>query len=106
MDHQIFTAKYKSVLRKVRPFNESMPQDLNSPLERPPLERHPYETPLSPNPPIFQETFKLTHERLQAVNFGPSGWLSNEEINVIKNFITLRAKAIAFCEEEGGLLKH
>ncbi|MBW0514392.1 hypothetical protein O181_054107 [Austropuccinia psidii MF-1] len=61
--------------------------------------------PLS-NPPIFQETFKVTHERLQAVNFGPPGWLSNEEINLLKNFITLREKAIAFCEEERGLLKH
>ncbi|MBW0547120.1 hypothetical protein O181_086835, partial [Austropuccinia psidii MF-1] len=61
MDHQILAAKYKSVLKKVRPVNEPMPQDLN-----PPLSRDPYETPLSRNPPIFQETFKVTHERLQA----------------------------------------
>ncbi|MBW0544922.1 hypothetical protein O181_084637 [Austropuccinia psidii MF-1] len=74
MDHQILAAKYKSVLKKVRPVNEPMPQDLNPPLERPPLERDPYETPLSPNPPIFQETFKVTHKRLQAVKFGPPGW--------------------------------
>ncbi|MBW0578662.1 hypothetical protein O181_118377 [Austropuccinia psidii MF-1] len=106
MDHQILAAKYKSVLKKVRPVNEPMPQDLNPPLERPPLSRDPYETPLSPNPPIFQETFKVTHERLQAVNFGPPGWLSNEEINLLKNVINLREKAIAFCEEERGLLKH
>ncbi|MBW0579967.1 hypothetical protein O181_119682 [Austropuccinia psidii MF-1] len=59
-----------------------MPQDPNPPLQRPPLSRDPYETPLSPNPPIFQETFKFTHERLQAGN------------------------AVAFCEEERGLLKH
>ncbi|MBW0504055.1 hypothetical protein O181_043770 [Austropuccinia psidii MF-1] len=65
MDHQILAAKYKSVLKKVRPVKEQMPQDLNPPLERPPLSRDPYEIPLSPNPPIFQETFKATHERLQ-----------------------------------------
>ncbi|MBW0534912.1 hypothetical protein O181_074627 [Austropuccinia psidii MF-1] len=106
MDHQILAAKYKSVLKKVRPVNEPIPQDLNPPLERPPLSRDPYETPLSPSPSIFQETFKVTHERLQTVNFGPPGWLSNEEVNSLKTFITLREKAIAFCEEERGLLKH
>ncbi|MBW0563244.1 hypothetical protein O181_102959 [Austropuccinia psidii MF-1] len=61
MDYQILAAKYKSALKKVRPVNEPMPQDLNPLLERPPLSRDPYETPLSPNPPIFQETFKFTH---------------------------------------------
>ncbi|MBW0554043.1 hypothetical protein O181_093758 [Austropuccinia psidii MF-1] len=83
-----------------------MPQHLNPSLEIPPLSRDPYETPLSPNPSIFQENFKVMHERLQAVNFGPPGWLSNEEINLLKNVITLREKAVAFCEEERGLLKH
>ncbi|MBW0573502.1 hypothetical protein O181_113217 [Austropuccinia psidii MF-1] len=78
-----------------------MPQDLN-----PPFSSDPYETPLSPNPPIFQKTFNITHERLQEVNFGTTGWLSNEEINLLKNVITLREKAMAFCEEEKGLLKH
>ncbi|MBW0542551.1 hypothetical protein O181_082266 [Austropuccinia psidii MF-1] len=83
-----------------------MPQHLNTALERPPLSRDPYETSLSPNQPISQETFKVTHERLQAVNLGPPGWLSNEEINLLKNFITLREKARYFREEERGLLKH
>ncbi|MBW0578609.1 hypothetical protein O181_118324 [Austropuccinia psidii MF-1] len=92
MDDQILAAKYKSVLKKVRPVNEPMPQDLNPPLERPPFSRDPYETPLSPSPPIFQENFKVTHEILQAVNFGPPGWLSNEEINFLKNVITVREK--------------
>ncbi|MBW0462625.1 hypothetical protein O181_002340 [Austropuccinia psidii MF-1] len=100
MEHQILAAKYKLVLKKGRPVNEPIPKDLN-----PPLSRDPYETPLSPNPPIFPETFKVTHERLQEVNFGPTGWLSNEEINLIKNLITLREKEISFCEEERGLLK-
>ncbi|MBW0498251.1 hypothetical protein O181_037966 [Austropuccinia psidii MF-1] len=106
MDCKILAAKYKSVLEKVRPGNEPMPQDLNPPLERPPLSRDPYETPLSPNPPLFQETFEVTNEILQAINFGPPGWLSNEEIILLKNFIALREKAIAFCEEKRGLIKH
>ncbi|MBW0501217.1 hypothetical protein O181_040932 [Austropuccinia psidii MF-1] len=40
------------------------------------------------------------------INFGLSGWLSEEELNLLKNVILLRQKAIAFCEEERGVLKH
>ncbi|MBW0553788.1 hypothetical protein O181_093503 [Austropuccinia psidii MF-1] len=106
MDHQILGAKYKSVLKKVRALNEPMTQDLKPTLEIPPLSRDPYKKPLSPNPLIFQETFKVIHERLQAVNFGPPGCLSKDEINLLKNIINSREKAISFCEEEIKLLKH
>ncbi|MBW0571090.1 hypothetical protein O181_110805 [Austropuccinia psidii MF-1] len=40
------------------------------------------------------------------INFRPSGWLSEEETNFLRNVILLREKAIAFCEEERGVLKH
>ncbi|MBW0552320.1 hypothetical protein O181_092035 [Austropuccinia psidii MF-1] len=73
MEAQANAAKYKSVLKKVRPVNEAMPQDLNPPLERPELSRDPYETPLSPNPPPFFETSKVAEERISMINFGPSG---------------------------------
>lgn len=39
------------------------------------------------------------------VNFGPDGWLLPDELNLIKNILSLRKKSIAFCEEERGLLK-
>ncbi|MBW0592609.1 hypothetical protein O181_132324 [Austropuccinia psidii MF-1] len=106
MEAQANTAKYKSVLKKARQVNEAMPKDLNPPLERSELSRDPYETPLSPNPPPFFETSKVTKERISMINFGPSGWLSEEEINLLKNVILLRQKAIAFCAEERGVLKH
>ncbi|MBW0549327.1 hypothetical protein O181_089042 [Austropuccinia psidii MF-1] len=83
-----------------------MPQDLNPHLERPELSRDPYETPVSPNPPLFFETSKVTEERISMINFGSSGWLSEEDINLLKNPILLRQKYIAFCEEERGILKH
>ncbi|MBW0509983.1 hypothetical protein O181_049698 [Austropuccinia psidii MF-1] len=83
-----------------------MPQDLNTPLERPELSRDPYKTPLSPNPPPFFETLKVTEERISMINYGPSGLLTEEEINLLRNFILLRKKAIEFCEEERGILKH
>ncbi|MBW0509026.1 hypothetical protein O181_048741 [Austropuccinia psidii MF-1] len=40
------------------------------------------------------------------INFGPSGWLSEEETNLFKKFILLREKAIELCEEERGILKN
>ncbi|MBW0582646.1 hypothetical protein O181_122361 [Austropuccinia psidii MF-1] len=83
-----------------------MPQDLNLPFERPELSRDPYETPLSPNPPLFFETSRVTEEIISIINFGPSGWLSEEETNLFENFILLRQKVIAFCEEERVVLKH
>ncbi|MBW0571107.1 hypothetical protein O181_110822 [Austropuccinia psidii MF-1] len=82
-----------------------MPQDLNPPLERPELLRDPYETPLSPNPPLCVETLKFKKERISMINFGPSGWLSEEEKRLSKNAILLRERAISFCEERG-VLKH
>ncbi|MBW0522847.1 hypothetical protein O181_062562 [Austropuccinia psidii MF-1] len=100
MEAQSNAEKYKSVLKKVRQVNEAMPKDLNLPLKRPELSRYPYETPLSPNPPLFIETSKATEERISIINFGPSGWLSEEETNLLKNVILLREQAIAFCEEE------
>ncbi|MBW0580279.1 hypothetical protein O181_119994 [Austropuccinia psidii MF-1] len=106
METQSNAAECKSVLNQVRTFNEAMPQDLNPPLERPELSRYPYETPLSPNPPLFIETLKVTEERISVLNFGPSEWLSEEETNLLKTFILLREKAIEFCEEERGVLKN
>ena len=45
--------KYKPVAKKVKPVNQPIPQALNPPLQRPPLSRNPYETPLTPHPPEF-----------------------------------------------------
>jgi hypothetical protein len=108
MQHQLecLAAKYKSTTKKVKPVNQPMPLSLNPPLSRPPLSRDPYNTPLTPNPPSFQPTSKVTEERLKLINFGPTGWLSDEELNLFYYVITLRQAALAFCEAERGLLKH
>ena len=98
--------KYKPVAKKVKPINEAIPQLLNPPLRRPALSRDPFKTPLTPNPPEFQPTKKVTEERLKVVNFGPEGWLSKEELKLFKYLIVLREKALAFSTEERGLLKH
>ncbi|MBW0474881.1 hypothetical protein O181_014596 [Austropuccinia psidii MF-1] len=106
MEAQEDAGKYKYVLKKVRPVNEAMPHSLNPLLERPELSLDTYERPLSANPPLFIATLKFTEERITIINFGPSGWLSEEEMNLLKNVILLREKAKAFCEEERGILIH
>ena len=90
MRGQIHTAKYKGVAKKVRPVNQPMPQDLNPPLERPPLSWDPYKSPLTPFPPEFTETRRITAERLEAVNFGPPVWLTMEELKQLKHVIVIR----------------
>ncbi|KAH9442353.1 hypothetical protein Pst134EB_028609 [Puccinia striiformis f. sp. tritici] len=55
-----------------------------------------------PFPPEFQETERVTHERLKSVNFGPPGWLTDEELKLLLYVIVLREKAIAFTERGEG----
>ena len=99
-------AKYKPVAKKIKPVNQPMPISLNPPLTRPTLSRDPYSTPLMTHPPDFTPTHKITEERLALINFGPTGWLSEEELKLMKHLITLRQGALAFSEGERGLLKH
>ena len=58
------STKYKSVLKKIKPINVPMPQGINPPLQQPPLSRDPYLTPLTPHPPEFSPTLKITEEKL------------------------------------------
>ena len=43
---------------------------------------------------------------MKVVNFGPEGWITEEEKKLFLHIIVLREKAFAFCPEERGLLKH
>ena len=103
---EVNAAKYKPMAKKVKPVKEPMPLNLNSPLRSPPLSRDPYKTPLTPFPPEFAPTWKINEERLKVVNFGPPGWLSSEELKLMKHIIKLRQDSLAFCAEERVLLKH
>ncbi|PLW57900.1 hypothetical protein PCANC_01042 [Puccinia coronata f. sp. avenae] len=98
-------AKYKPVARKIRPVNVPMPQGLNPPLRRPPLSRDPYQGLARSLVGPFSPKGRVTQERLSVVNFGPDGWLSPDELNLIKNILAERNEAIAFNEGERGLLK-
>ncbi|MBW0467012.1 hypothetical protein O181_006727 [Austropuccinia psidii MF-1] len=90
MEAQANSEKYKSVLKKIIPVNESIPQGLKPTWERPELSRDPYETPLSVNQPLFIATLKVTKEIIAMINFEQSRWLSEEEINLLRKLILLR----------------
>ncbi|KAK4698134.1 hypothetical protein P7C70_g8103, partial [Phenoliferia sp. Uapishka_3] len=48
---------------------------------------------------------RLTDERIAMMDFGPEGWLSSEERNLILNVLQLREEALAFDGSERGKLK-
>ena len=93
---QVNASKYKSTTKTIKPVNEPMPQNLNPPLCTPPLSRDPYENPLTPFPPAFTPKSKITEERLKVVIFGPPGWLSKEELKLMKHVVKLRQGGLAF----------
>ena len=99
-------AKYKPVAKKIKPVNQPMPISLNPPLTRPTLSRDLHSTPLMTHPPELTPTHKITEERLALIYFGPTGWLSEEELKLMKHLINLRQGALAFSEGERALLKH
>jgi hypothetical protein len=89
--------KYKPVAKKVRPQNEPMPQDLN-PLLRP-IEWD--RDPLSRVSPRFTPSEKITTERIEGLNFGTEGWLSEEEFPLLADVVKLREKVLAFDRKKG-----
>ncbi|MBW0529869.1 hypothetical protein O181_069584 [Austropuccinia psidii MF-1] len=91
MEAQENAAKYMSVLKNVILVNEAMPEDPNTPLERLELSRDTYERPLSPNPPLFIETSKVTEEGISMIKFGPSELFPEEEVNVLKKCYITKA---------------
>ncbi|KAK4701455.1 hypothetical protein P7C70_g4776, partial [Phenoliferia sp. Uapishka_3] len=97
--------KYKPVGKKILPIPIALPTTDNPPLRRPPLSRDPYQTPLKPNMPRFVPGGKLSEERIALLDFGPEGWLSDEERNLILMVLRLREKSIAFDGKERGKLK-
>ena len=97
--------KYKPVAKKVRPVPTYMPHPeaiVFKPIdvgELPPL-------PTSPKPlSEFVPTERITRERLQKMlSTIPAGFLWPAEIDLLVDVIVRREKAIAFCDNERGVL--
>ena len=97
--------RYKPVAKKVRPRNVAMPQELNPPLRPVQWSRDPYVTPLHKVPPRFVPTAQITEERIASLNFGPQGWLEEEEFHLLAEVIVQREKVLLFGPDKQGLLK-
>lgn len=105
MAHECNT-KYKPVAKKTKPLNRPLPAKYSKQTYfRPALSRDPYTTPLLTHPPEFTYTAKLTRERIEAMHFGPDGWLNDHERNLILHVLQLREAALAFDKSEKGCLK-
>lgn len=102
--HEVNT-KYKPVGQKVKPVATTYPRQLIPPMKRPTLSRDPYNTPLSLPPAPFEPVGNLSRERLKGIDWGPKRFLNTEERQLMINVLQLRHKALAFSDEDRGLLK-
>jgi hypothetical protein len=99
----VFTM-YKRVDRKVRPVSASFPEDcyVHRQIPEDPLLTLPK---LSPNPPEFLPTKKITAERLKILKINEKGFLSSDEEKLFKHIMVLNEEAIAFEDAERGTFK-
>ncbi|MBW0546032.1 hypothetical protein O181_085747 [Austropuccinia psidii MF-1] len=100
MNHQILSAKYKSVIMKVRPVNDPMPQNITH-LRQEILMKHPYHW----NHLYFKKSSRSHMKDCKQLIWAHQDVYQMKKSLYSKNVIILRGKAVAFCEEERGLLK-
>lgn len=94
--------KYKPKSVKVQPVNAELANEFRTHITIPGYSRDPYATPLTPHPPEFLPTHRLSLENTASM-FGPPGWLSGKERKLALHVVTLREKAIAFDPSQIGL---
>lgn len=102
MDPRVYV--YKPVAKKIRPVPALYPEDARTIRKFPedPLLSMPI---LSPNPPEFIPTPKLTEERLQVLNINSTGFLWPEEAKLFAQIFKQNEKVLAFTEPERGTLR-
>lgn len=103
-DFKVYTM-YKPVGKKVLPVAQPFGKEQTTRLHQPPYSRDPYQTPLTADIPTFEPGGRLTQERVDQIDFGPEGWLTPAERNLVLHVLRLREKALAGAPEERGCLK-
>ncbi|KAA1478259.1 hypothetical protein DENSPDRAFT_758040, partial [Dentipellis sp. KUC8613] len=100
---QVNTA-YKRVDKKIKPIAGTFPEDarVERRVPRDPLETLPV---LSPHPPPFTPTKKMTAERLALLNVNSQGFLQEAEVRLFEHVMCLNEGALAFEETDRGTLK-
>ena len=103
LQHNSFTI-YKHVDKKVQLITGQFPEEAyvfrNIPKD--PLITLP---PLSPNPPEFILSTKITHEHLKILNLNPEGFLWPKEEKLFQYIMQLNEEALAFEKTDHGTLK-
>ncbi|KIJ05006.1 hypothetical protein PAXINDRAFT_36440, partial [Paxillus involutus ATCC 200175] len=61
--------------------------------------------PLSPHPPIFVPTKKVTSERMKDINVNKLGFLWPEEERLFQHILLLNEQTLAFEDTDRGTLK-
>ncbi|KAJ6473098.1 hypothetical protein C8R45DRAFT_835764, partial [Mycena sanguinolenta] len=95
---------YKRVDKKVRPVSTTFSPDYEV---RCTIPRNPMETlpELFADPPVFQPTMRLNHERLKILDINGDGFLSLEEERLFIRVMELNQHALAFEDTERGTFK-
>lgn len=95
---------YKRVDKKAKPVLGRFPEEARV-IRRIPEDPLLTLPELTPHPPIFTSTKKITPERLELLNINPDGYLLPEEEKLFQWVMVLNEGALAFEESERGTLK-
>lgn len=95
---------YKRVDQKVKPVLGRFPEEsrVAQRILEDPLLTLPH---LTPHPPVFQATKRISQERMDLLNVNPDGYLLPEEEKLFQWVMVLNKEALAFEESERGTLK-
>jgi hypothetical protein len=103
-DLNVFTA-YKRAAQKVHPVSGTFPEEARVRRSFPhnPLDSLPT---LSPNPPEFIPTDRLTNDRINGLNVNENDFLWPEEEKLFKQVLKLNEATLPFEEKDRGTLSH
>ncbi|KIJ58967.1 hypothetical protein HYDPIDRAFT_101623, partial [Hydnomerulius pinastri MD-312] len=91
---QSYTA-YKRVDKKIRPVSGAIPLEFKVTRQFP---HNPLDSliPLTPNPPAFVPTKKLTQERMDSLEINKKKFLWPDEVLLFQHILALNEDALAF----------
>ncbi|KAE8224501.1 hypothetical protein CF326_g8022, partial [Tilletia indica] len=97
--HHVNT-KRKLVADKILPTAAPSSSFVHQPLRPITYTRDPYSSPLTPTPPPFCPTEKLTIDRVESLHFGPKDFINIEERNLLLHVLKIRSDALAFDKQD------
>ena len=101
---QVLAGRYKPVAQQVKPIPGVFPEGARVVRQIPedPLRTLPY---LTPHPPEFTPTSKLTKERMEAMKINEGGFLWPEEEKLFQHIFCLNENVLAFEESDRGTFR-